>query len=130
MPTPSTRKSRRGRTRDVIRATTSGWEMVWPAPTGRGRASPPPPEGPVLEVADGEGLLRALKRAAPGTTILLADGIDRMPRYSDETPDDRRDMIDLAPASRDELPQVRVEDADEEVEATQAIGFPMGIRAG
>ena len=105
--------------------------MVWPAPIGRGRASPlPPPEGPVLAVADGEGLLRALERAGPGTTILLADGIDRMPRYSDETPDDRRDPIDLAPASRDELPHVRVEDADEEVEVTQAISFPTGIRAG
>jgi hypothetical protein len=71
-------------------------------------------------------MLRALERAGPGTTILLADGIDRMPRYGDETPDDRRDPIDLAPAIRDELPHVRVE----EVEVTQAIGFPACIRAG
>jgi hypothetical protein len=68
--------------------------------------------------------------SGPGTTILLADGIDRMPRYSEEAPDYRRDPIDLAPARRDELFHVRVEDADEEVEITQAIGVPTGIRAG
>jgi hypothetical protein len=38
--------------------------------------------------------------------------------------------IDLAHTSRDGLSHVSVEDADQEVEFTQAIGFRTGIRAG
>jgi len=41
----------------------------------------PVAEGPTVEVSDVPGLLKALVKATPGQTILLADGHYMMPRY-------------------------------------------------
>jgi len=41
----------------------------------------PPPSGEVIEVHDVDGLFQAAEDVHPGGTILLAEGIYRMPRY-------------------------------------------------
>jgi hypothetical protein len=41
----------------------------------------PPAEGPVVEVSDARGLIRAIEEARAGQTILLADGHYMMDRY-------------------------------------------------
>jgi hypothetical protein len=41
----------------------------------------PPAQGPAVEVSDAQGLIRAIREARPGQTILLADGHYMMPHY-------------------------------------------------
>jgi hypothetical protein len=50
-------------------------------------AALPAPEGPVLRVHTAELLLQAIADAQPGTTILVADGHYRLPRYAEITAD-------------------------------------------
>jgi len=52
-------------------------------------------QGPTVEVSDADGLIRALADARPGQTILLADGLYRMPHYVEI----RADNVTLRSAS-------------------------------
>lgn len=51
----------------------------------------PPPAGPVVWARDADGLRRALEQAAPGTTVLVADGTYRLTRFLHLR--DRRDVV-------------------------------------
>lgn len=51
----------------------------------------PPPAGPVVWARDAESLRRALEGAAPGTTVLVADGAYRLNRFLHLR--DRRDLV-------------------------------------
>jgi hypothetical protein len=41
----------------------------------------PPPQGPIIEVSDVQGLIKAVGQARPGQTILVADGHYMIPHY-------------------------------------------------